>query len=265
MPINDRTTNRDYAKPAATNLLSEDVERLRSALDGIDEDVAAMMAAMLQRAPLASPQFSGEPTAPTPELDSDTTQIITAAYLLGMLSTAVPLMDGTPSAGSSTRPAKGDHRHPTDTSRAPIVSPQFSGEPTAPTPDAADNSARLATTAWVLAQAFVRGTRTIFTGAGLTGGGDLSANRTIAPDFATQAEAEARAAADKVMSPVRTGQAITSLLATQAEALAGTSSSKLMTPERTNQAINATVPPLVTAQVQTAATSTAIAFSLVFG
>jgi hypothetical protein len=237
MPINDRTPNRDYAKPAAPNLLSEDVERLRSALDAIDSDVVALMTAMLLRAPLVSPQFTGTPTAPTPDPDTTTAQIITAAYLLAMFSNAAPVANGSASAGVSTRMARADHRHPTDTTRAPLDSPQLTGTPTAPTPDTADNSTKLATTAWVLAQAFVRGNRTIFTGAGLLGGGDLSANRTLAPDFATQAEAEARAAADKVMSPVRTAQAIASLFATQPEAEARTAADRLMSPLRTAQAI----------------------------
>ncbi len=236
MPIDDRTSSRNYQKPAAANLLSEDVVRLRAALDAIDVDVAGLLTALPGLATLLNPGFSGMPTVPTPDLDSNTQQIINAAYLLGMLSSANPVMDGTAAAGTSTRLARADHRHPVDSSRAPLASPAFTGTPTAPTPLVADDSTRLATTAWVLLQAFVRGNRTVFAGAGLTGGGDLSANRTIAADFASQAEAEV-----------------------------GTSSTKLMTPQRTNQAIAVAVPPLVSAQVQTAATGVAVAFSIVFG
>lgn len=54
-------------------------------------------------------------------------------------------------------------------------------------------------------------TTTITAGTGLTGGGDLSTNRTISPDIASQAEAEAGTAADKLMTPQRTAQAITAL------------------------------------------------------
>lgn len=36
-----------------------------------------------------------------------------------MMSNAFPLMDGTAQAGTSKKPARYDHRHPTDTSRAP--------------------------------------------------------------------------------------------------------------------------------------------------
>lgn len=41
MPIDDRTTNRNYQLPNAGNLLSEDVQRLRDALTAIDADVFA--------------------------------------------------------------------------------------------------------------------------------------------------------------------------------------------------------------------------------
>ena len=60
-----------------------------------------------------------------------------------------PEMDGTASAGSATTWAKGDHVHPTDTSRAPLASPAFTGTPTAPTPLSSDNSQKVATTEFV--------------------------------------------------------------------------------------------------------------------
>lgn len=45
---------------------------------------------------------------------------ITAPNLLNaMMSNGTPLMDGTGSAGTSKKPARYDHRHPTDTTRAP--------------------------------------------------------------------------------------------------------------------------------------------------
>ena len=49
--------------------------------------------------------------------------------------------------------------------------------------------------------AFVSAERKLNTGPGLKGGGDLSADRTLAVDFATQAEALAGLKADKVISP----------------------------------------------------------------
>jgi hypothetical protein len=40
-------------------------------------------------------------------------------FLNSLMSNAFPLMDGTASGGSSKKPARYDHRHPTDTTRAP--------------------------------------------------------------------------------------------------------------------------------------------------
>ena len=55
MPVNDVTTNRSYQKPNIANTLSDDVGRLRSALDAIDTDMAS-------KAPTAGPTFTGVTT-----------------------------------------------------------------------------------------------------------------------------------------------------------------------------------------------------------
>lgn len=64
-----------------------------------------------------------------------------------------------------------------------------------------------------LLSGYVPTTRLISTGAGLTGGGALSANRTLAVSFATQAEAETGTEAQKAMSPLGVKQAIAAALA----------------------------------------------------
>ena len=63
--------------------------------------------------------------------------------------TSNPAMDGTASPGSSSNWAKGDHVHPTDTSRAPLASPALTGTPTAPTAQDGTNTTQIATTAFV--------------------------------------------------------------------------------------------------------------------
>jgi len=204
MTVNNRTTNRDYPKPNVSNLLSEDVVRLSEALDDIDGDVAALQS----KAPAASPTFTGTPSAPTAAPDTNTTQVATTAFVVGQASAVTPAVNGTAAAGSSSRYARADHVHPTDTSRAPVESPTFTGTPAAPTPAADTDTTQLATTEFVVGQNYTKQTRTVFAGAGLTGGGDLSANRTIAADIATQAEAEAGTSAAKLMTPQRTAQAI---------------------------------------------------------
>jgi hypothetical protein len=58
-------------------------------------------------------------------------------------------MDGSVAVGASTRYARADHVHPTDTSRASLASPAFTGTPTAPTPTAGDSSTKIVTTAFL--------------------------------------------------------------------------------------------------------------------
>jgi len=65
------------------------------------------------------------------------------------ISTSTPLIDGTATAGNSGKVSDARHVHPTDTSRAPLSSPVFTGNPTAPTPASGDNSTSVSTTAFV--------------------------------------------------------------------------------------------------------------------
>lgn len=64
-------------------------------------------------------------------------------------STTTPNMDGTAAVGTETTFARGDHRHPSDTSKANVASPEFTGVPKAPTADAGTNTTQIATTAFV--------------------------------------------------------------------------------------------------------------------
>lgn len=64
---------------------------------------------------------------------------------------AAPLMDGAATVGAATKYAREDHVHPSDTTRAPLASPTFTGDPKAPTPTAGDNDTSIATTAFVTA------------------------------------------------------------------------------------------------------------------
>jgi hypothetical protein len=76
----------------------------------------------------------------------------------GLASAATPTMNGAAAVGVATSWSRGDHVHPSDTSRAPTVSPTFTGTVTmsgatsvvAPTvTPATDNSTKVATTAFV--------------------------------------------------------------------------------------------------------------------
>ena len=70
----------------------------------------------------------------------------------GTPSSSTPLMDGTAAVGTSTTYARGDHRHPTDTSRAPLASPTFTGVPKAGT-----NQGNLDSTGFLVGGADVSG------------------------------------------------------------------------------------------------------------
>lgn len=86
----------------------------------------------------------------TSQLDNDSGFITTSDIPEGAAaSTSTPLMDGTASVGTELAFARGDHRHPSDTSKANVASPSFTGVPTAPTAAAGTNTTQIATTAFV--------------------------------------------------------------------------------------------------------------------
>lgn len=64
-------------------------------------------------------------------------------------STTTPKKDGTAAIGTETAFARGDHVHPTDTTRAPLASPTFTGTPKAPTAAKGTSTTQIATTAFV--------------------------------------------------------------------------------------------------------------------
>ncbi len=145
------TAGTDYiAPPTGTALLkANNGGALANAVAGTDYVVPS---ALTSYAPLASPALSGTPTAPTAAADTNTTQVATTAYVVGQASSASPAMDGSATVGTSLRYARADHVHPTDTSRAPLASPTFTGTPAAPTAATNTNTTQLATTAFVLGQ-----------------------------------------------------------------------------------------------------------------
>lgn len=141
------------------------------------------------KAPLASPAFTGTPTAPTPTAGTNSTQIATTAFVdsaIGAIaappapSNTTPVMDGVGAAGSSAAYSRGDHIHPSDTTKAPLASPALTGTPTAPTPATTDSSTTLATTAFVKAQGYQIGNQTITLSGDITGAGTTAIPTTLA-------------------------------------------------------------------------------------
>lgn len=76
--------------------------------------------------------LTGGGTSTTPATDNNSTNIATTAFVVGQASATAPVMDGTATIGTSLRYARQDHVHPTDTTRAPLASPTFTGTVTIP-------------------------------------------------------------------------------------------------------------------------------------
>jgi hypothetical protein len=129
------------------------------------------------KAPLASPVFTGTPLAPTPLTTDNTTTIATTAFVKaqGYLVTnqSITLSGDISGTGTSaittllatvnsnvgtfqgiTVNGKGLVTGAVNMSYAPLASPIFTGNPTAPTPATADSSTSLATTAFVKNQGY---------------------------------------------------------------------------------------------------------------
>jgi hypothetical protein len=107
----------------------------------------------LGAAPINAPTFTGIPAAATAAVDTNTTQLATTAFVLAQAGAANPVMNGVVAVGTSTRFSRQDHVHPSDTSKANLASPTFTGVPAAPTAAVDTNTTQVATTAFVLAQA----------------------------------------------------------------------------------------------------------------
>jgi len=72
-------------------------------------------------------------TTTTAATDNNSTAIASTAFVLGQASATTPIVNGTAAVGISLRYSRQDHVHPTDTTRAPLASPTFTGTVTIPT------------------------------------------------------------------------------------------------------------------------------------
>ena len=99
-------------------------------------------------APLASPTFTGTPTAPTPATSDNSTKLATTAYVQAQAYASASSVSSL-SSTVSTHTSQISTLNSEVSTLAPINSPGFTGTPTAPTPSSGDNSTKLATTAFV--------------------------------------------------------------------------------------------------------------------
>lgn len=116
-------------------------------------------------APLASPAFTGVPTAPTPASSDDSTTIATTAFVKANITGGtVQSVTGTSpiqstggtnpvisidTASGSQAGALSSTDWTTFNNKAPTASPTFTGTPVAPTASSSDSSTQIATTAFV--------------------------------------------------------------------------------------------------------------------
>lgn len=179
----------------------ETITALQAALSGagVVEDLMALIAL---KAPLASPALTGTPTAPTADVDANTQQLATVAFVqlvrAAIVSTAPTNLNSLAKLAASI----GNDANFIATvssalsGKAPIDSPALIGNPTVPTQAPGNNTTRASNTAFVktaidaalaamgtalsnAVASLVPKTRKINSGAGLSGGGTLDADRTV--------------------------------------------------------------------------------------
>ncbi len=155
------TTAQVQAAIAAAGLASEghthvaaDITDLQTLLDAKANSshnhtiaqVTNLQTSLDAKAPLASPAFTGNPTASTQATGNNSTRLATTAFV----ATAVANMGAT-KANSTHGHAIGDvtNLQTSLDAKAPLASPALTGNPTAPTQAQSDNSTRVATTAFV--------------------------------------------------------------------------------------------------------------------
>lgn len=100
------------------SIQSTDITDFNTAVSGLVDGIYA---------PLNSPSLTGTPTTPTAAADTNSSQIASTAFVLNQASSSSPLMDGIATIGTSSRYARADHVHPTDTTRAALAGATFTG------------------------------------------------------------------------------------------------------------------------------------------
>jgi hypothetical protein len=97
-------------------------------------------------APVASPNFTGTPSGPTAAPGTATTQLASTAFVTNAV---VAASSGVASFNTRTGAVTLQAADISSAGGALLLSPAFTGTPTAPTPAVADNTTKIATTAFV--------------------------------------------------------------------------------------------------------------------
>jgi hypothetical protein len=129
----------DTAFKANVSAIDANLANKTARIDSLESDIVL-------KSVIASPAFTGTPTAPTPGANNNSTQIATTAYvdaadLIGTTyTTTIVNAFATTAATNLTNGLA---------LKANIIAPAFSGATTSDTPPSTDNSTRIATTAFV--------------------------------------------------------------------------------------------------------------------
>jgi hypothetical protein len=138
-PLGDAST-----RIATTLFVDGSIEGLRT---WVEQQNFAFTTQLTAYAPLASPQFSGIPTAPTAPPATSTGQLATTAFVMAAVQAAT---SGVVSFNGRTGIVDLTSNDITNATGALLASPVFTGTPQAPTAVAGTDTAQLATCAFVL-------------------------------------------------------------------------------------------------------------------
>jgi hypothetical protein len=140
-PLGDAST-----RIATTMFVDGSVADLQS---WVEQQNFAFATQLTAYAPLASPQFSGIPTAPTAPPATSTGQLATTAYVMAAVQAAT---SGVVSFNGRTGIVDLTSNDITNATGALLASPVFTGTPQAPTATLGTDTAQLATCAFVIAE-----------------------------------------------------------------------------------------------------------------
>ncbi len=174
----------DEAVNSADHTFTDRLGQTRKTYKGIEAEASLYAADAATSASNAAASATGAATsASAAAASAEAAEEAAETALLNLESNAAHIqMDGAQSAGALSTVARGDHRHPTDTSRAPLDSPGLTGTPTAPTAAAGTNTTQIATTAFAMTAASnaVAGVATTFASSAENASGTVE-NKAVDP------------------------------------------------------------------------------------
>jgi hypothetical protein len=132
---------------APTPAPTDDSDTLATTAFVTEAVTAALAAASGVFAPIDSPTFTGYPSGPTAAAGSATGQLATTAFVMDAVTEGVA---GVASFNTRTGAVTLESLDITDAGGALLASPNFTGQPTAPTASPGATSSQIATCAWVM-------------------------------------------------------------------------------------------------------------------